>query len=212
MCPSAILLALLATTNDQSCDCLSLQEQVTKLEAEISELRRVHTLVSTDGVGKTRWGMSRAQVKRKYSEAQEADEGLARKIKIANLDAIQLFIFTQDKLSIVGVLFSESYTNKNHHLADYQKLQKLLEKKYGKALSTNTYWSQDLYRKNPKYIGRAVSKGDVQFISKWQTEKTDIELALFGNNFDVSLRIRYASRELKELQQQQNEADNLSDL
>lgn len=220
---SAILSALILTTEPAAaaepppepaptCDCAALDAQVAKLTEEVDRLRGLRTLVSTDGVGKARWGMSPKQVKRKYPKLKETESGWMQQTSIAGLGAVQVFIYARDKLSIVGAVFTESYTNKNLHVNDYSKMKELLTKKYGEPASDDVHWSQDLYRGDAEHIGMALGMGHVRFITTWQTDKTSIELALHGNNFDVKHQVRYASRELEELQEQQAEAEKLDDL
>lgn len=190
----------------------ALRDRVTALEAELAKAKGLRQLKSTEGYQKARWGASKAEVKKLYPAAKEHDGSLALTNKVAGKNALTVFVFSENKLTVAGVVLTERYMNKNSHLADYAELKSLLTKKYGEPATDETSWSQDLYRGDAEHYGMAVSVGHLRLWSTWETEKTSIELSCFGENFDVTVRVRYASKELESLREGAAERQDLSDL
>ena len=58
----------------------------------------------------------------------------------------------------------------------------------------------------------AISAGHLSLVATWESEDTNIELACTGENFDITLRVRYGSKVLKKLQEDTSEAEKMSDL
>lgn len=188
-----------------------LTEQRTKLQAELKRAKGLGKLVSSEGVGKAKWGTSVKKLKRVY-KVKKSGDGYVRSLTVAGMSAYQMYWFTQDKLTVSTTLFGERYSNKNEYVNQFNKLRELLTQKYGEPKRVWADWSQDMYRDMPEHIGFAIANGHVQFIGYWRTEKTGIELVLSGNNREVSLRVRYHSIELEDLQKQAEQADHLADL
>jgi hypothetical protein len=167
---------------------------------------------STEGYGETRWGMPKREVLAVVPGLKDAKTGLAMEGQVVGKSAIIVYVFAEDRLTIAGINFTEKYVNKNNYLVDYRELQGLLAKKYGPPKQEQTLWSQTLYRDRPDEWGMALSAGHVVMHTTWETEKTDIELSCRGEKFDITVQIRYASKELKDLQKRQSEKDKLKGL
>jgi hypothetical protein len=167
---------------------------------------------STEGHGETRWGMTKADVLAVVPDAKEVRGALTADGTVAGKSATTLYLFADDRLTLAGVFFNLKYVNRNNYINDYRELQSLLSKKYGPPRKDETLWSQDLYRKTPQEWGMAIAAGHLVLVSVWETEKTKIELGCTGENFKITLRIRYASKELESLQKRQQEAEKLKGL
>lgn len=162
---------------------------------------------------KTTWGMSKEEVRAAeskelyYEGNSNIGHSIVYEIKIGNKDYGCIYVFLEDKLYNGGYVFNEEHTNKNDYIDDYEELKEILTEKYGKPDEKKLwslhdrgemYWKDDSYRDDRSRWGMAISKGDLAYGSIWETPTTDIELILDGDNYDVSLRIRYISKELKE--------------
>lgn len=162
---------------------------------------------------KANWGMSVEQVK--ASEDKKPDfEGdiasgfiLSYEVQIDSKDYYCVYFFLEDKLYNTGYAFSENHTNKNDYIQDYDGLKGLLIKKYGepnkkRLLSIydreEIYWGYELYKDDESNWGLAISVGELSYVSIWETPTTEIELILDGDNYEISLRIVYISKELEE--------------
>lgn len=162
---------------------------------------------------KINWGMTIEQVK--ASEDKKPDfEGdvamgwaLGYEIEIGLEDYYCFYYFLEDKLYLSAYAFAGNHTNKNDYIQDYEGTKELLIKKYGelnkkKLLSSHNreevYWEYELYKDDENDWGLAISVGELSYVSIWETPTTEIELILDGDNYEISLRIMYESKELKE--------------
>lgn len=162
---------------------------------------------------KANWGMTVEQVK--ASEDNKPDfEGevasgfvLSYEVQIDSKNYYCMYFFLESKLYNSGYSFSENHTNKNDYIYDYDELKELLTKKYGepskkKLLSLydreEIYWGYELYKDDESNWGLAISVGELSYVSIWETPTTEIELVLDGDNYEISLRIIYISKELQE--------------
>ena len=150
---------------------------------------------------KTTWGMSRGDVKRSEQgePVLENDVQLAYEDTLAGLQCLVAYIFVQDQLVRANYLVTQKHTNKNSYLLDTAKLKGLLESKYGKPLDEQVVWLNDLFKRDQQKYGLAVSSGHLRMTYEWETERSDITLALYGDNFKITLRIEYKSKELESI-------------
>lgn len=165
------------------------------------ELRRARATLafesSSEGFGKTTWGMSRYQVRRVYPKAQVQD---ARTVifdrKIESHPVRTYFHFANDRLTDVRIVpEGEIYGIDGYHVI-FQDLLKLLVRKYGP----------------PREGGRRSSSGAARLEKVWETEKTLIELVLIEGGLKPVLQLDYRSKELgylSELDQTQQTMDDL---
>ena len=162
---------------------------------------------------KINWGMDIDQVKAienkkiVYEGDNSLGHSLCYEVDISNKNYYCIYYFLEDKLYTAGYMSTEEYTNKNDYIRDYKEIKEILTKKYGepdkkKLLSLHdreeVCWENDLYKDDESEWGFAISIGDLSYGSIWETSTTGIELILDGNNYEVNLRIRYTSKELKE--------------
>lgn len=161
----------------------------------------------------TRWGMSRKQVLSAEHDAPTIDEqgilvfsttASTMKVKVA-------YVFVTDRLVRAKYMVDEHHTNKNDFLSDFDRLRNILVKKYGSPVKDNDFWKRDLYKNDPSHWGMAVSVGDYSHFVEWNTPSTSILLALYGDNYKVTLGVEYTSKRLgnleKEREKEQNQAD-----
>lgn len=90
-------------------------------------------------------------------------------------------------------------------------------KKYGAVpnsdgIDGDMFWQNDLYQDDYQDWGMAVSCGHMSAFATWETPETDINLGLFGDNYEISLGVEYSSKELRSLTEQVSEQKHLDDL
>lgn len=195
------------------------EERVKDLEARVKQLeaqlpKAASGTPSDEGYQQTRWGMSKADVAKLHPEAASTSpaELLEKRLTIAEKEASLRFNFVNDKLAVVVVHFTEVYTNHNHHLDVYEEMKSLLAEKYGKPLSDETVWLQDLLKNEPKKHGSALSLGHLRKRTAWKLPKTKVELYAGGESLRTDMRITYSSRELEPLYEKAVRAEKVSDL
>jgi len=153
----------------------------------------------------TRWGMKKDKVLsteknnpigavtvKQYFTAYYTGE-------IASMKADYGYIFLDDVLVRAYYIFSETHLNSNEFINDYNRLKKILTRKYGSPIKSGSYWHKDLYKNNPQHYGMAVSVGHLVFQSDWVTDRTLIRLTLKGDNFNINSGVVYTSKLHKEL-------------
>jgi len=119
--------------------------------------------------------------------------------KIADIKADYGYFFLDDVLVRGGYKFNETHLNSNEFINDYNRLKKILTRKYGSPIKSDSLWYNDLYKNNPQHYGMAVSVGHLAFKSEWETDRTSIFLALLGDNLKLSMGVVYYSKLHKEL-------------
>ena len=161
----------------------------------------------------TNWGMSKEQVKARENK-EVIDEGdfnlghiVCYEIEIGTKDYICAYGFLENKLYRTVYVFNEKYSNDNDYIKEYEYLKEILTKKYGdsnKKLLMDLYgreeifWKDDVYKDDKTNWGFAISAGDLIYSSFWETTNTRIEVLLDGNEYEITLRVVYGSKELKE--------------
>jgi hypothetical protein len=88
----------------------------------------------------------------------------------------------------------EEHTNKNDFIEDYMSMKGNLVDKYGDPKSDTVVWKNDLYKDDEAQHGFAVSLGHLVYDAAWETKTTDIELQLFGDNYEIHLFAEYTSK------------------
>lgn len=190
-----------------------MQTRLTACEASLGESRRLSTLVSEEGYGRTTWGSTQAEVERAYPKGRKDASGKWLVIgDVAGLAAATGFVFTRGKLTLAVVVFAERHANNNKHIEDYLSIKDLLTKKYGGPTVDRIVWSNDLYREDTSHWGTALAMGHLAYYAAWETSKTKVQLVLTGDNFEVSHGIRYSSKELEALQNEASEQEKLDNL
>ena len=149
---------------------------------------------------KTNWGMSKEQVKEteKGKIVSENEDEVIFRVPDFDDNFECGYSFLENKLYNSTYLFIGEHTNLNDYIDDYERIKEALTKKYGKPIKDTISWKNDLYKNDKQYWGLAIVSGDLDYFTLWETSTTTILLALFGNNYDISLGIRYESKELRQ--------------
>jgi len=193
-------------------------ELITKAINEIS-VEQENTITNEDksrengfNFRSTNWGMNIPEVKKseELDVFQENDNMLIYKDKIINLGCYIYYIFTNNKLVRSRYTIIEEHSNENLYINDYKDIYDILVKKYGKPSKEEKIWLDKLYKDDYERWGFAISLGHLRYYSIWNTWDTDITLALYGDNYKISLVVEYTSIKYKDLEhkvQEQEEMD-----
>lgn len=146
---------------------------------------------------KTYWGMSKEEVRKTEDEKPFKDEGgrLAYTTTVAGRKMLVVYHFTASGLlARRSYAVIEEHTNRNDFIEDYLVLKANLVDKYGQPASDTTDWRNDLYKDDEAQHGFAVSLGHLVYEATWETKTTDIDLKLFGDNYQIHLFADYTSK------------------
>jgi hypothetical protein len=147
--------------------------------------------MSNEGYLKTKWGMTKQEVKDTIgSNFNDEEDSINYEDSVANKMAIVIFYFVQDKLFnvVVGLLLDT--TNNEKYIHNFSELEDLLIDKYGKPKkkikrgSKNPYVSDSL----------AISLGEGFYKTTWETRESKIILYLGGDKTKMKLGIYYISQ------------------
>ena len=156
---------------------------------------------------KTKWGMPIAQVKSSepLDVAKENENLLGYKTNVIGKDVFVAYFFVDNQLVRARYVLAESHTNKNDFITDYNDFKEILTKKYGKPKQNETFWRNDLYKDDYSDWGTAISLGHLIYLSSWETQDTEINNMLMGENYDISCIVEYSSKNLKEIEKKAQE-------
>ena len=131
---------------------------------------------------------------------------------VAGLDCDVAYIFTDDKLTMAKYVFQVTHTNKNEYITDFNNLVNLMTEKYGKPGYNAPEWRNSLYKNKPEDYGFAISLGHLSYNAGWLGEITDITVALYGENYKISLIIQYLSKKYEAMKDKLDTQSKIKDL
>ncbi len=131
---------------------------------------------------------------------------------VAGISCDVAYIFTNDKLTMAKYLFNPTHSNKNDFIKDFRELVNLMTEKYGKPDYNAPEWRNSLYKDDPDDYGFAVSLGHLSYSAGWLGETTGITVALYGENYKISLIIQYVSKKYEGLREKTNIQSKIKDL
>jgi len=150
---------------------------------------------------KTKWGMSKEQVKLTENSKLniDGDDALGYEGTINGKDCVYVYHFLENKLYYSGYGFTLGHTNLNLYLDDYEEVKQWLIQKYGKAKTDIPgLWKVYTYKGDKSQWGVAISLGHLSYKATWETSTTKINLSLSGSNNKISLLLLFYSKELEE--------------
>lgn len=163
------------------------------------------------------WGMSQADVKKLESEKieGESNDGLMYNDRVFGINCIVGYLFIKDKLYKGVYDFSaplNAHSNSSDYLNDFETIKSKLNEKYGIPKKDKTIWKDELYKDKPSDWGTAVSAGQLVRFCEWGKPGSIITLQIFGDNFEISLRLDYEHpdyEKLKEAADKEKEKDKI---
>ena len=168
---------------------------------------------------KTRWGMSQKEVIKSENIKPECinctgdgSEFLGYRVTVLNKAVLLGYTFVHGKLVMASYALNEKHTNKNDYIEDYKDFKEALIKKYGRPKIDNVDWRNDLYKDSPSDWGLAVSLGQLEYISYWETDSKTIKASLRGDNYEISCWVFYESKKLAHLKEKYEKKKTLDNL
>jgi|TARA_B100001971_G_scaffold183189_1_gene180991 hypothetical protein len=164
---------------------------------------------------KTKWGDSVEKVKSSETATivPEINDpnilGFAG--SVAGLEGLIGYYFVNGKLWKGAYIFSETHSNTNMFITDYNSIKDILIEKYGEPIKDNVNWLNDLYADDTSEYGFAVSLGHLNFYCSWEIGDTKIQMVLSGENYDISHRLEYHNESLKKLAIEEQKKASKSD-
>jgi hypothetical protein len=131
---------------------------------------------------------------------------------VAGMSCDVAYIFTNDKLTMAKYIFNPNHTNTNDYISDFRNLVNLMTEKYGEPKYNAPEWKKSLYKKDLDKYGLAISLGHLSYSAGWSEETTQITVALYGENYEVTLMIQYVSEKYKNLKQKYDINEKIKDL
>jgi len=205
-----------------------LQKKLSQLKSRYSEIQEI--LSATNPTSKisssdneasdfrnASWGMSREQVRRVESaKEQDFDHGpdhLYFNDEVAAVPATVIYNFHHDVLLGAHIMLTEEHMNPNNYISDFERFKDLLTSKYGDPMDdTHQLWSRELYQDDPNDWGQAVEVGDLVYVARWQTTRSNIRHILNGDNFEISHFILYHDISREEEIEARMDGEHLSGL
>ena len=107
---------------------------------------------------KVQWGMEKQQVKasEKSKPIKEADNYLIYSLIIGKIPAFLTYVFSKEsgQLTLGKYIFRPRKTKSEQYVYDYQKLKRILQKKYSNPLEDRMVWKNKKYKNSPGYWGQ----------------------------------------------------------
>lgn len=169
---------------------------------------------SVEGFRKVPWGCSPSEVKESESSApRHTEEGyIDFEVRLGRFTCLAVYIFVGDQLVRGKYLLMEEYQNLTNHINDFDELKASVLKKYGPPTNDQVFWSNDLYQDDYSEWGMAVSCGHLSKFANWETAQSKINVALYGENFNVTVFVEYSGKAFESLESSVKEAELLGDL
>lgn len=171
------------------------------------------------------WGMTQAQVlateANRPAEVRKSDgEVIVRydSIQFSGLAGRAIYIFAKDKLVRAKYLLDVTHEEENDFIADFQTVEPLLVRQYGKPFSSRAFWGSDAFQQEPKsyldqdraapseilpsdrFVGLAVSLGQLKLYTQWALARTKVLHGLTGQDHRITHQIEYLSVEWEGLE------------
>jgi len=149
---------------------------------------------------KTKWGMTTEQVK-KTEESPIVFEGwsdvddaiiLYFKEKVYRFESFITYIFKDGKL--VQASYSFEPNDKEDYISDYESIIEALIEKYSEPIDVVMEWSDSTYIEDEKKWETALALGHLKRSGIWETQRTMIELLLFGKDNNIIMQIDYSDK------------------
>lgn len=156
---------------------------------------------------KSNWGDSEKQVRKFegdvdwYEYETDHQSAITFEGKVGGRDVYIAFLFTDDKLYSGRYIFMDKHSNENDYLDDYNAIESFLVEKYGKKKPDMQWSSRDLeemFGGRAENYGYQLNRGNLTIINSWETETTEIEHSLEGEDYEIVHRLFYTHKEMSE--------------
>lgn len=147
----------------------------------------------------TKWGMTKEEVKSAEDAKLVREQGntLLFQDMFTGMPMYIQYIFPTDRdaLARARYFLGEDHENKNTYIDDYQMVQDQLKEKYGDPHTDTVVWKDKEYKGQKSKYGKALSNGDMNYITQWDAHNTKIREQLWGDsNGEIQLVAQYTSK------------------
>jgi len=154
-----------------------------------------------------RWGMSKEEVIRLEGAPDQMVESgelemMMYQERIKEMDCFIEYIFEKDRLIKGKYNFFVKHEYKNDYFRDYKKVKEYLTEIHGRSPLDNVNWLNPQHKEDYSKWGLALSLGHLEYNSLWSSEKTEIQLRLYGENDYVKLEAEYTEVKSEEKKQE----------
>jgi hypothetical protein len=141
----------------------------------------------------THWGETLAQVKavEKSQLEYERKDSLVYKALLFELNCRIIYVFTAGALTSGSFVIEQPHVDPARFLVDYENLKQFLQPTYGKFISEENMWKNEMYKNQPESFGFAISIGFLEKKTIWQDKRSRVELFITGQNHQITTRIDY---------------------
>lgn len=130
---------------------------------------------------------------------------------LAGMKALLYFAFIDGGLYQVVYKFTERHIQNAEYVSEFEAIDDLLHKKYGKPTSSGPVWINDIWRDDS--IADALSVGAVKLVSTWQLDGAVIRHALsLDDDLSVDHLIAYVDPAALQKLKSRKDADTLEAL
>ncbi|WP_206367113.1 hypothetical protein [Sphingobacterium sp. SGG-5] len=148
-------------------------------------------------VRKTKWGMTKTQVISTEQGKPSLNESnyLVYDISLSGYKTNLIYLFNPSgKMAAASYNLREEYASHNSHLTTYLDLLSKLKQKYGEG-KPDIEWSNTLFQDDKEKWGLAIAAEHLTISNRWETDDTIIATEISGKNYEISVAIRYISKQ-----------------
>lgn len=124
-------------------------------------------------------------------------EFIGYETEAVGLDVALTYSFCDDGLYDVTYMLTETHSNEELYIDDYNTFKKALIKKYGEPMVDVERWSDD--SKKEYYADRkgdALCYGYLQYVTLWSLDRTALGMMMSADNYEISTIVVYLSKEI----------------
>jgi hypothetical protein len=153
---------------------------------------------------KFHWGDSQETIEAVEGEPKTEDDMsavdahyVAYETTVAGKDALLAYYFCSDGLFQTRYILTESHSNEDLYIDDYEDVRTALTKKYGEPDFDFENWSND--SKKSYYAdkkGDALSYGYLTYLTAYMLDRTTIYMDMSADNYKISTTIDFTSNDI----------------
>ncbi len=167
-----------------------------------SDLIPVYRASKNPDFRSVRWGMTEDEVKSlegnnpQYSGKVSGSNAwyIGYDTTLMENDVILAYYFGANGLYEAQYIWTETHSNANLYISDYNDVKTQLTKKYGRPLHDKENWDTTSHKSSySEQKGEALSYGYLTYLTRYSTRRTNISMHMDADNYDVSFIIYYES-------------------
>lgn len=151
------------------------------------------------------WGTTKAEVKEsvelrlkpQFGQLYHEDDRtfLIRGNMEKTGECLLMFIFENQRLIGGRLINLNYYSDKNQYITEFIWMKEEYTKgRLGMPKTDNQTWKSSQYKGNMEKRGYAISIGDLSYNTKWETDKSLVELSLYGHDGFCVVEIDFTSK------------------